>query len=232
MTVTADYLYSMINNDAATADGLAFEDFSDFSKLLPTFVKPAKACDYCSARKLDCHLYFGHVTCTSCDALFRTCSFVGDDRQLLHSADLGVLDTLHIVQEDECTSAGALTGIKQLRSQPSAPTASRSDAPKKTAPRFSKPAIRALRAWFDAHIDYPYPTETEKVELEQLTGLKATQITTWLANTRRRSKNTVAKNPFRDPSPSRRPAAATTKPIDMPAGAAAMRDWTDVSLSE
>ncbi|KAF2149216.1 hypothetical protein K461DRAFT_245840 [Myriangium duriaei CBS 260.36] len=222
---------ALLDENLTAPDGLVLDDFADFSKLLPTFVKPDQPCEYCRSRKLDCHMYFGKVTCTACDALFRTCSFtnVGAKQpdQSHHSTNQGVVDTLHIVQEDVCANWGALTGTKQLRSQISKPVSAgaRAESSKKAAPRFSKPAIRVLRAWYDSHLDYPYPSEDDKIELERLTGLKPTQITTWLANTRRRTKNAVAK---RDPSPS---AGATTQPIEIAANATA-KEWRDLNPFE
>ena len=45
-----------------------------------------------------------------------------------------------------------------------------------------------LRDWLENHIDRPYPTDEEKTELETETGLTSAQISTWLANARRRNK--------------------------------------------
>lgn len=45
-----------------------------------------------------------------------------------------------------------------------------------------------LKQWLAEHADHPYPNEREKDELKQLTGLKRSQISNWLANARRRGK--------------------------------------------
>lgn len=58
--------------------------------------------------------------------------------------------------------------------------------PPKIGHRFTLEALRALKDWFSRHIDNPYPTEEEKAMLEQQTGLSRTQVTNWLANSRRR----------------------------------------------
>ena len=71
-----------------------------------------------------------------------------------------------------------------------------------------------LRDWLDAHADNPYPTEEEKVELEQKTELKPAQIANWLANARRRRKVTEKARPRLCTSPSLR---ASTPAIDIPA---------------
>ncbi|KAM0236950.1 hypothetical protein ACHAP5_009236 [Fusarium lateritium] len=58
--------------------------------------------------------------------------------------------------------------------------------PPKVGHRFTLESLRALKDWFSRHIENPYPTEEEKIMLEQQTGLSRTQITNWLANARRR----------------------------------------------
>ncbi|KIL94405.1 hypothetical protein FAVG1_02968 [Fusarium avenaceum] len=58
--------------------------------------------------------------------------------------------------------------------------------PPKVGHRFTLESLRALKDWFSRHSENPYPTEEEKVMLEQQTGLSRTQVTNWLANSRRR----------------------------------------------
>jgi hypothetical protein len=58
--------------------------------------------------------------------------------------------------------------------------------PPKVGHRFTLESLRALKDWFSRHVENPYPTEEEKVMLEQQTGLSRTQIANWLANARRR----------------------------------------------
>ena len=70
----------------------------------------------------------------------------------------------------------------------------------------------------DQHRDHPYPTEEEKDELRVLTGLKASQISNWLANTRRRAKTRTplgASPNLRSPTWPIGPRA-TTEAIDIP----------------
>lgn len=43
-----------------------------------------------------------------------------------------------------------------------------------------------LRAWFQDHLDHPYPTEEEKQMFIQQTGLTMNQISNWFINARRR----------------------------------------------
>ncbi|KAJ3549669.1 hypothetical protein NM208_g386 [Fusarium decemcellulare] len=61
----------------------------------------------------------------------------------------------------------------------------------KVGTRFSREALRILKQWFDAHSHDPYPDEQTKEALQHLTGLNKTQLTTWLANARRRQKGTA-----------------------------------------
>ncbi|KAL5612837.1 hypothetical protein BROUX41_004081 [Berkeleyomyces rouxiae] len=43
-----------------------------------------------------------------------------------------------------------------------------------------------LRHWFMNHLNHPYPTENEKMELMRMTGLQMNQISNWFINARRR----------------------------------------------
>jgi len=181
---------------------------------------------------------FGSVTCNSCLNLFRPCSFSPSGDHIHNPADRprsGYLDTLHVVSETSCTEQGALTGLKSLKSKSNVigRGSDRGRSPNRSSeipaldedkknPRFSKPQVKILREWFEAHVDSPYPTEDQKVKLERRTGLRQAQIATWLANTRRRRR--VVK-PKRAPSPAVRHASEN---LDMSAPANA-RPWSDVS---
>jgi hypothetical protein len=54
--------------------------------------------------------------------------------------------------------------------------------------RFSMEVVKILRCWFSAHDHYPYPSDRQTKALEAQTGLTKGQITTWLANARRKKK--------------------------------------------
>ena len=58
--------------------------------------------------------------------------------------------------------------------------------PPKQSGRFSKDAIRILKAWLRTHVNRPYPRPDDVQFLQQQTGLDSKQITTWFANARRR----------------------------------------------
>ncbi|KAI9710621.1 MAG: hypothetical protein M1812_007385 [Candelaria pacifica] len=158
------------------------------------YYKPGTACDYCSARQLECFVFYDQdkTDCTCCMSLFRKCSF-----STTHAPDdehLGcIVDTLHDVPEDVCQERGCFTGIKQMhgfRNPAIADVSTRSAGTpsRKEGIRFSRLAVRVLKTWLAAHHQHPYPTAEEKDELKRQTGLKRSQISNWLANARRRNK--------------------------------------------
>ncbi|KAF2227587.1 hypothetical protein BDZ85DRAFT_209582, partial [Elsinoe ampelina] len=222
------------------------EDYANFENWIPTFVKPDQPCEYCRSKGLDCFMYFGKITCTSCNSLFRPCSFASISRK-----DTGVdavnatgkyvqhVDTLHTVQEDVCTERGAYTGTRTLRSKTGAPAPTSDDGKdgKKSAVRFSRAAVKVMRDWVDENQDHPYPTDEEKIELEKKTGLKSNQITTWLANYRRRSKVGKSTRRAYSPGPSNRRSLSTnssftaSQPITVPAATMA-KEWRDLNPFE
>jgi hypothetical protein len=161
-------------------------DFSNFAKWIPRYSKPETSCGYCKSRQLECWFtYEGQTSCSACNALFRPCSFTFHDQPTV------LMNTLHVVQEDSVQSNGELTGMKALRSWDRTPLDHPEDderSCRKTGVRFSREAVKVMKNWMDVHRDHPYPTDEEKEELKQLTGLKGSQISNWLANTRRRTK--------------------------------------------
>lgn len=50
--------------------------------------------------------------------------------------------------------------------------------PRRRRENLSKEKVRLLKEWFDAHIQYPYPTEREKQQLCQETGMQMQQVST------------------------------------------------------
>jgi hypothetical protein len=61
-------------------------------------------------------------------------------------------------------------------------------ASKRSRGRFPRESVQLLKAWMREHADHPYPNDVELDQLKRNTGMKRSQIRTWLANTRRRSK--------------------------------------------
>ncbi|OXV09200.1 hypothetical protein Egran_03037 [Elaphomyces granulatus] len=143
-------------------------------------------CDFCKRTGLDCFIIQRGVLengCTCCVSLYRECSFT-------HAKAPGkFLDTLHPVTEDVDIPTGGLTGKRALKSLGS--TANFDDPEgraRKSGARFSREAVRILKAWLTEHSQHPYPTEEENDELQEQTGLKRIQVCNWLANARRRGK--------------------------------------------
>lgn len=194
------------------AANISAEDYANFAKWIPRFGRPDQPCEYCRSSHLDCWFTFANQTaCSPCNALFRPCSFSTQEAK-----SSAVMDTLHVVQEDSTVERGSLTGVVALKSwdRSGADIQDDDERPsRKTGTRFSRSAIKILKDWMDQHRDNPYPTDEEKQELKLRTGLNITQVSNWLANTRRRTK---MKTP-RGISPSiRSPTWPTPDAIDIP----------------
>lgn len=155
--------------------------------ITPMAIVPAsEPCDFCRHMRLDCFVAKSGVmqkSCSCCTSLYRQCSFS-------HAKPPGkFLDTLHSLTEDVDIPTGSLTGKRALKSLTGKATPSDPDTRrKKSAARFSREVVRTLKNWLREHSQHPYPTEQEKDELEQHTGLNRIQICNWLANARRRGK--------------------------------------------
>jgi hypothetical protein len=151
----------------------------------PMFQAP-DPCDFCRRMGLDCFVAKRGILnygCTCCISLYRECSFT-------HAKTPGkFLQTLHSVSENAYVPMGSLTGKKALKSvsynaYPNDPEG----RSQQNSARFSRKAISILKSWLRNHNDNPYPTEQERDDLKQNTGLTRTQISNWLANARRRGK--------------------------------------------
>ncbi|KAK7539793.1 uncharacterized protein J3D65DRAFT_619834 [Phyllosticta citribraziliensis] len=178
---------SLATRELATDGDLNNDWTINFSNSILGYSKPEHPCEYCRVRQFDCFMTFeGQTGCSPCNALFRTCSF---NRPTQERRPRNVVDTLHVVAEDEQQEFGTLTGTKVLTGIKTHEDRAQDRAQRKSGVRFSKPAIRALTEWIVAHSDHPYPTEQEKDELRQKTGLSETQMNNWFANARRRKKH-------------------------------------------
>jgi hypothetical protein len=144
-------------------------------------------CDFCRRMGLDCFLAKRGILnygCTCCISLYRECSFT-------HAKPTGkFLQTLHSVSENAYVPTGSLTGKKALKSVSynTYPDDSSSRSQKSGA-RLSRKAISILKGWMRDHNENPYPTEQDKDDLKEETGLTRTQISNWFANARRRGKS-------------------------------------------
>ncbi|CAG8889580.1 unnamed protein product [Penicillium nalgiovense] len=151
-------------------------------------------CDFCRRMGLDCFVAKRGIMnhgCTCCISLWRECSFT-------HAKTPGkFLQTLHSVSENAYVPTGSLTGKKALKSV-SYKTNDPDARSQKSGARFSRKAINILKGWLRDHNENPYPTEQERDDLKQLTGLTRTQIANWFANARRRGK--VLLSPENEPA--------------------------------
>lgn len=191
---------------------------TDFSSWLPRYQKPAQPCAYCRSKSLECFIYNSGSDqsgcCSPCNTLFRPCSFSNPDKTAKQN---NALDTLDIVTENDARNFGGLTGRKQMRSLGHMGPIENGDEGEQgtnkgaAAARFPRAATEVLKKWMAAHFDHPYPNEEEKEALMHQTGLSLSQISNWMANTRRRQKARAK----RSSSPSIRPS---TEAINIPVG--------------
>ena len=176
------------------------------------------ACNNCQLGRYECKRipegqYKGH--CTSCVALGCACSFGPSSAFPANPWPLmGDRPTAILVQEDllledsHTSSATDLPGLVATSGPDN--TAAGAGPAGKSGARFSRESVKILKNWLSTHSKHPYPNDEEKERLQNQTGLSKTQITNWLANTRRRNKNTVGQ---RSTSPGVRNWA---NPIDIP----------------
>ncbi|KAF9651674.1 hypothetical protein BDM02DRAFT_3126950 [Thelephora ganbajun] len=92
-----------------------------------------------------------------------------------------------------------------------APAAAMAERPKGKRGKLPKPVTDYLKDWLHRHSDHPYPSEDEKKQLCQATGLSMSQVSNWMINARRRilapaqraqANATGSSSPFRTPSAS------------------------------
>lgn len=151
----------------------------DLDANYPMF-KAKTPCTLCAQMGMDCYLASRGMLitgCTACISLYRECSFTSPEMPKGYRA------TFQGIAEDEQVCHGAVTGRSKVLNSAMADTRGR-----KSGARFHRDAIKILKQWLSEHVDHPYPNEREKDELKQLTGLKRSQISNWLANARRRGK--------------------------------------------
>jgi hypothetical protein len=157
----------------------------DFDGVFPMF-RAKTPCDLCRRMGLDCFIAQRGALingCTCCISLYRECSFTFTQRQ----EQGNFLDILGKVTEDVQECEGAVVTKRALKSLPG-PAGFDENRPRKNGSRLSREAVKVLKNWLADHADHPYPTDVEKDRLKEITGLKRSQISNWLANARRRGK--------------------------------------------
>lgn len=194
---------------------------SEPSPFIPRYFVPEKACDFCAARQLECKVFLvnGNKACLSCNALFRSCSFE-HGHQPGNDVGYGGMETLCVVEEESECGFGKNSPhcpLEEWKEQ-AVPgiSASAGTRREKSSGRFSRPTLHILKRWLDDHSDMPYPTEEEKEQLKDQTGLTRSQISNWLANARRRGKAKCKQNNSTNSVASTFSRAASSQPIAIP----------------
>lgn len=80
--------------------------------------------------------------------------------------------------------------------------------------RFSKEARSVLRTWYHEHQENPYPTSAEKDDLVVQTGLQRSQISLWLANTRRKNRARAIQKQIAATEPPQQRSFGEMNPLD------------------
>ncbi|KAM0327650.1 hypothetical protein ACHAQA_005943 [Verticillium albo-atrum] len=152
-------------------------------------------------------------SCSSCVALFRDCTLAGQGKRGHSSFETSepVIGHLHGVSEEYSTATATpfldgppfpgdgdfasgdfAFGEAAAPFTPTAPTPSSSSIlPAASSKRASSRSVhknRALRNWFAANMDHPYPSDEIKDSLAQQSGLSKSQVVNWFTNARRRHR--------------------------------------------
>ena len=150
----------------------------DNNGVYPMF-RAKEPCELCRKMGLDCFLATRGTMingCTCCISLYRECSFTHQ------KGPKGTVTIFPGISEDAQVTEGSMYEHKKtMRSF-------EDSRGRKNGSRFPRDAVKLLKHWLGEHSDHPYPNDKEKDELKQLTGLKRSQISNWLANARRRGK--------------------------------------------
>ena len=84
--------------------------------------------------------------------------------------------------------------LKLLKEALPAELAQSGGSTKKSKSRLLNPnAISVMSAWYDRHVEHPYPTDDEKRDMSVQGGIGVTQVKAWFANKRNRTLNTKPK---------------------------------------
>ncbi|PWY90373.1 hypothetical protein BO94DRAFT_462894 [Aspergillus sclerotioniger CBS 115572] len=177
------------------------DDFS-VSRWLEGAYRPSVPCAHCQQHRLQCLIIRTTPanpnpvsSCSSCVALFRECSLARGEKR--HPAGFEtffpVFNHLHGVTDEN-------------------------DGRHK--PRFSRKGAKVLRDWLYRNQHAPYPTEEQKAQFAQQTGLTEKQISTWFANARRRHR--VARRTSR---PSQIFRSGSPMPVSRPPTLTPMERW-------
>ena len=59
---------------------------------------------------------------------------------------------------------------------------------------FSQKILKILNRWYDDHINHPYMTKEDQIQLTHATGLSAKQLSVWFTNQRTRKRPKKSNN--------------------------------------
>ena len=91
-----------------------------------------------------------------------------------------------------------LRKMMQLQEGGSTDSPAKPKAEVRKSRKFLDPAaVKYMNAWYSEHQQYPYPSNQEKQEIAEKTGLAVPQVTCWFANKRNRNNNTRKLSPGR-----------------------------------
>jgi hypothetical protein len=147
------------------------------------------------------------------------------------SSDAGDESLCDSLQDDGGRDSVSSEGIGGNGSDPTQSSNLSSNGRRKVPKVFSKEAINKFRSWLFQNLSHPYPSEEQKKQLANDTGLTILQVNNWFINARRRivqpmidSNNRAGKSPhvnvFKNrrrknsgsPGPSPDPPSVTTTP--------------------
>lgn len=142
-----------------------------------SYWRPHVPCDYCRVWQLDCIVHHSQrQSCYPCVILSRQCNLDIASAISASQPALEVDTRNHRLPSD-------LDDGPQIREK----TRSRR--------RLSSHQANILEDWAQSNKEHPYPTETEKTLLQQLTDLSRTQVCNWFTNHRRKRKAALQNEP-------------------------------------
>ena len=153
--------------------------------------RPAAPCDHCKRLRLQCLMLQTTQdnpnpieSCSSCVGLYRHCSLAGPAKRQASQFETPrpVIGQLHGVYEDDTVQPPPAGGELLPGVEVPANRGKRSSSKSNTG-------TRPLRIWFNAHLDNPFLSESEKDNLCRESGLSRTQVSNWFGNARRRQKH-------------------------------------------
>jgi hypothetical protein len=72
----------------------------------------------------------------------------------------------------------------QQRTAPAVQSSTLVDRPQRKRGKLPKETTDFLKSWLHRHSDHPYPSEEEKKQLCNATGLSMSQVSNWMINVR------------------------------------------------